>query len=175
MEKWRDIPGYENLYQASDRGQIRTCEGKVTRNARYAKRVWKQRILRQKLHPNKKGRVDARVHLWKNGKGKTFLVSRLVAMAWVDGYSPELTVNHKDGNPLNNCADNLEWVSLVDNIRDGFESGLYAANQIPVVVVRGDEISIYRSLSEASRAIGKNPGYLSGKYIKQKKRRMNGG
>lgn len=45
MEKWRDIPGYEALYQASTEGRIRTCEGKTTRNARFAKRVWKQRIL----------------------------------------------------------------------------------------------------------------------------------
>ena len=131
MEKWRDIPGYEGLYQASDLGQIRTCEGKITSNARYAKRVWKQRTLKQKLNKNKKGRIDARVHLWKDGKERTWLVSRLVALTWCDGYAEGLTVNHKNGNPLDNAATNLEWISRKANIQHGFKTGLYK-NWLPI-------------------------------------------
>lgn len=159
MEQWRDIPGYETLYQASDHGRIRTCEGKVTGNARYARRVWKQRILKQKVCRNKKGRYDARVELWKDGKHKTFLVSRLIAMTWVDGYSPELTVNHRDGNPLNNKADNLEWLSLADNIKQGFEDGLYpTCHQIRLKA--GNMIFHHDSLADASRSIGRSSGYV---------------
>lgn len=160
MEKWRDIPGYENIYQASNFGRIRTAEGKTTRNALYPRRVWKQRILKQKFQKRKNtDKMDARVSIWKDGKEKTCLVSRLVALAWCEGYADGLTVNHIDGNPLNNMAENLEWVSLADNIKKGFEGGLFASTK--VVVVRDGNIEIYRSLATASRALGKNPGYLS--------------
>jgi len=50
-------------------------------------------------------------------------VHRLVAMAWVAG-DHSLSVNHKDGNKLNNHASNLEWVSLADNTRHQHETGL---------------------------------------------------
>lgn len=45
MEVWKDIPNYEGLYQASSLGRIRTCENKVTSNARYSTRVWKSRLI----------------------------------------------------------------------------------------------------------------------------------
>ena len=125
MEEWKDIPGYEGLYQASTLGNIRTCEGKTTSSARFAKRVWKQRVLKQKLDRNRKGRVDAKVNLWKDGTAKTMLVSRLVAMTWCRGYADNLTVNHINGDSLDNRADNLEWMSRADNIRHGFKNGLY--------------------------------------------------
>lgn len=125
MEQWKDIPGYEGLYQASTQGRIRTCEGKITSSARFEKRVWKQRILKQKLCKNRKGRTDARVSLWKDRKEKTWLVSRLVALTWCDGYADGLTVNHKNGNPLDNSAQNLEWMTRAANIQHGFKNGLY--------------------------------------------------
>ena len=131
MERWSDIPGYEGLYQASTLGRIRTCEGKTTSSARFAKRVWKQRIMKQKLNANRKGRIDARVSLWKDGKEKTWLVSRLVAMTWVAGYAEGLTVNHIDGNPMNNACDNLEWLTRAANIQHGFKTGLYK-NWLPI-------------------------------------------
>lgn len=124
-EKWKDIPGYEKLYQASTLGRIRTCEGKTTSSARFSHRVWKQRILKQKCTKNLKGRKDCRVELWKDGKHKTFLVSRLIALTWCDGYKEGFTVNHINGDCLDNSANNLEWLSRGDNIRHGFANGLY--------------------------------------------------
>ena len=99
-ENWKAIPGYEGLYEASTLGRIRTAEGKTTSSRRFFKRVWKQRIL--------KGRA---VSLWKDGKEKDWLVARLVAMTWIDGYCEGMTVNHKDRNRFNNNIDNLEWLS----------------------------------------------------------------
>ena len=123
-EQWKDIPGYEGIYQASNLGQIRTCAGKITSSARFPHRVWKQRILKQKRSTNTKGRVDYHVELWKDGNHKTFLVSRLVAMTWCDGYQHGFTVNHKNGDSVDNRAENLE-LSRGDNIRHGFANGLY--------------------------------------------------
>lgn len=124
-EVWKDIPGYEGLYQASTLGRIRTCEGKTTSSARFEKRVWKQRIMKQKLTKNGKGRIDARVCLWKEGTEKTWLVARLIALTWCEGYAEGLTVNHKDGDPLNNIPSNLEWITRAANIQHGRKTGLY--------------------------------------------------
>lgn len=159
MEEWRDIPGYEGIYEASSLGQIRSKAGKTTYSDRHGVRHWRERILKQKICRNKKGRCDARVDLWKNGVHKTFLVSRLVAMTWVDGYEPELTVNHRDGNSLNNRAQNLEWLSRADNIKQGFEDGLYH-NCCPICLKSGDMMLLHNSLAEASRALGRNNGYV---------------
>ena len=57
--------------------------------------------------------------------GEKWLVHRLVANVWCNNESNFSTVNHIDGNKGNNCAENLEWVSLQDNIRHGFDNGLY--------------------------------------------------
>lgn len=161
MENWKDIPGYEGIYEASTLGRIRSKEGKTTKTERSGIRHWKQRIMKQKICRNAKGRTDAKVDLWSNGKRRTFLVSRLVAMTWVAGYAPELTVNHRDGNTTNNMADNLEWASRADNIRQGFKDGLYSTSH-SVGLKTGNAVLRYRSLSEASRSIGRSHSYLSG-------------
>ena len=168
-EIWKDIPGYEGIYQASTFGNIRTAEGKITSNKRYAVRRWKQRILKPKSPKSDGYRGDLRVSLWKDGISKDFLVARLVAMTWVQGYSDGMTVNHIDGNYLNNRIDNLEWVSLRDNIRKGFETGLFSKSQTKVRLIDENQNYIdFASLSEASRYLSRNNGYLSNRIKKSK-------
>lgn len=166
MEQWRDIPGYEGLYEASNMGRIRTNANKVTSNARFPKRHWKQRIIKQKYQKRSNGKTDARVCLWKDGKEKTFLVARLVALAWCDGYSDGMTVDHVDGNPTNNNASNLEWVTLAENIRRGFDNGLYPTMHQIAMEIDGKTFT-FRSLSEASRALGYKSGYLSNRLKRE--------
>ena len=105
-------------------------------------------------------RCDAAVTLWKDGKCKDYLVSRLVAMTWIHGYEPGLTVNHIDGNPQNNCISNLEWVTRSENIKKGYESGLYASTMDPVMLKCGDFEVTFVSMAEASRFLGRNHGYV---------------
>lgn len=161
MEQWKDIPGYEGIYQVSNLGKIRTCEGKTTYTERHGIRHWKQRIIKQKIWENVYGRKDARVSLWKCGKEKTWLVSRLVGLAWCAGYSDGLTINHINGNPLDNRAENLEWVTLSENIKKGYESGLFSNCQREVCLVRSGRTMMFESMAEASRFLGRNSGYVS--------------
>lgn len=161
FEFWKDIPGYEGLYQASTIGRIRTCEGKTTSSARFEKRVWKQRIIKQKALMNKKGRIDPRVSLWKNGLEKTWLVSRLIALTWCEGYADGLTVNHINGNTLDNSKGNLEWVTLSENIKKGFAEGLFSNNQIPVTLSNERASFDFDSMATASRFLGRNEKYIS--------------
>ena len=163
METWKDIPGYEGIYQASDLGQIRSAPGKVTSSKRFNKRVWKCRVLKQKAS----GRGDYRVSLWKDGTQKDFLVARLVAITWCPGFSDGLTVNHKDGDFQNNRADNLEWLSLRDNIRDGLRTGLYNSIRKKVQLVSDTSGTLsFQSMSDASRYLGKCNGYVSNTLAK---------
>lgn len=162
MEQWKAIPGYEGLYEASNLGQIRTAEWKITSNARYQRRVWKQRVMKQKVADRKSGKhKDARVCLWKDGKEKTWLVSRLVALAWCEGFHDGLTVNHIDGNPLNNAASNLEWVSLGENIRHAFSTGLIQSNTPCVLISSSGEHKSYVSQTDAARSIGRSGSYIA--------------
>ena len=164
MEIWTDIPGYEGLYQASNTGLIRTVEGKITSSKRYAVRRWKSRIM--------KGRGDnpitgKRVNLWKDGKAKDFLVARLVALTFLGEPPHGFTVNHKDGNRMNNAIDNLEWLSLADNVRHAFETGL-SSTQKPVTLVNDKEKLHFRSYARAGVYIGRNVGYISGRIKRNK-------
>jgi hypothetical protein len=160
MEIWKDIPGFESLYQASNLGRIRSAPGKTTSSAKFEKRVWQVRILKPKNQRRKAtDRVDSRVELWKNGKHKTYLVARLVALAWCPGYFDGATVNHIDGNPQNNNANNLEWVSLKENISKGFDAGLYPCKKVTLYI---DGMPMkFRSCSEASKAINRSKSYVS--------------
>ena len=162
MELWKSIPNYEGLYEASTEGRIRTAEGKTTRSARFEKRVWKQRIMKTKKSIRKGGKnCDLHVSLWKDGVEKTWLVARLVALAWCDGYTDGMTVNHKDGNPLNNNIENLEWVTLADNIRHGFDNGLFSSQKECILIADNGERIPFKSLSKASAFLGRNNGYIS--------------
>lgn len=63
------------------------------------------------------------VKLTISGKKKDYLIHRLVAMTFIDNPCDLPQVNHKDGNRLNNDADNLEWISASDNIKHSFSIG----------------------------------------------------
>lgn len=162
MEQWKEIPGYEGLYEASNLGRIRTVSGKTTSNSRYEKRVWKrQLILKPKYEHRKSGNnCDGRVSLWKNSVVKTVLVARLIAMTWCDGYQEGMTVNHKDCNPLNNKADNLEWISLSENINHAYDNVLFSSQKPCVLIGKTGEEKWFRSQIRASIWLGRSKGYI---------------
>lgn len=172
MERWKDIPGYEGLYQASTEGRIRSAPGKTTSNARYTSRAWQTRILKGRGSNYKTGQ---RVNLWKDGKPTGWLVARLVAITWVPGFAEGMTVNHINGNRMDNRICNLEWLSLADNIRHGFETGLYSNSQKRVLLYdhRSEKQKSFDSMAEASRFLGKSNGYVSNAIGKGQLRSRN--
>lgn len=125
---WKDVDGFEGLYQVSDTGLIRSLDRLITQENRdgYApiKRLYKGRIL--KCRKDKDGYL--RVCLCKQGdKKKFFFLHRLVALTFVDGYFNDAVVNHKDGNKFNNNAENLEWCTVQHNNTHAYSTGLKQA------------------------------------------------
>lgn len=177
MEKeiWKDIPDY-NGYQVSNLGRVRTYN-KITYTKKRGERHWKDRILKFKekvpkkhsKHQGVQGKGYA-VDLWKNGKNKTFLVSRLVAFTFYgkDINDRNLTVDHIDGNRLNNNIENLDIVTLKENIIRSYKTGLHNSHTKQIILInkKTKEQKIIYSMSEASRTINKNDGYISCKINK---------
>lgn len=127
-EIWKDIKGYSG-YQVSNLGRVRT-HNKITYTKRHGERHWKDRILKFKPPTTKNQRskqgMGYRVDLWKNGKPKSLLVARLVLSTFTEtDIDTKLTVNHKDGDRLNNNINNLEWLTRKDNILYGYQNGQY--------------------------------------------------
>lgn len=167
VEVWKDIEGYEGIYQASSYGRIRTVDKKETYTKMHGKRVWQSRVMKYR---GETYRTGYRVSLWKYGKPKDYLVARLVAYTFNGGnYNDRtLTVNHKDGNRLNNHIDNLEIVSLADNIRHAFATKLIKTGFVTILEKNGQVLE-FISMSKASQYLGKTKGFISMLLSRNKK------
>lgn len=98
-EIWKDIPGYEGLYQVSNLGEVLTLSDR-----------WGNKRLLKKLISNDGYYV---INLYKNKNPKKFKIHQLIAMAFLDHIpnGHQIVVNHIDNNQLNNHVNNLELVS----------------------------------------------------------------
>jgi hypothetical protein len=168
MEIWKDIKGYEGIYQASNTGLIRTVEGKTTFTQKHGVRHWKQRTIKPKGQNYKTG---YRVSLWKNGKSKDFLVCRLVAYTFQnkDYNDHSETVNHIDGNRFNNNIENLEIVSQKKNNRHAFENNLIKTSKKVFIKDNLNNVILeFISQGSASRYFNKNNNFINNRINKQK-------
>ena len=153
----KQIKGFEGLYEITEFGDVFAMERTVTSGMNY-------KCIRNYPRKEKPQRFDRygykRVSLSKNGIVKTISVHRLVATTFIEGNS-KLTVNHIDGNKLNNHFSNLEWLSSRENLQHAFRTGLKKPpvsgvgtnnnqsklNEKQVREIRKSDLS-YRKLSE---------------------------
>ncbi|MEB6549119.1 NUMOD4 motif-containing HNH endonuclease [Heyndrickxia sporothermodurans] len=141
-QEWRDVPNFEGLYRVSDKGEIYSIPRNGTKGG----------ILKQ--HVDRYG--YKKVVLYKKDKPHYFTVHRIVALAFVDNPTKEKTVNHIDGNKKNNFANNLEWVSNIENLNHSFDNKLQKIPKQPIVARRLSDGKLLRfsSQREAGRKLG---------------------
>ena len=166
--EFKPIKGYEGIYEACSDGTIWTCEGKTTysnRHGRTIKRVWKRREIKPQMQRRvRSNHSDKHVKLWKDKEMKTHLVSRLVATAFIPNPENKGFVNHKNGNPLDNSIENLEWVTRAENQAHAFKMGLISTNKKVILKeLSSNTEHRFKSMSEASEFLGKSHGYVSEK------------
>jgi hypothetical protein len=118
MENWKAVEGYEGLYEVSDQGRVRSLDRYTTGK--------RNRLIKGKVLANAHNELGyCIVQLCKDGVPKKTRVHRLVARAFIPNPEEKPYVNHLDGNPSNNTAQNLEWCTQKENIQHAYATGLY--------------------------------------------------
>lgn len=162
-EEWRAVPGYEGLYEVSSLGRVKSIKRKGV----------SEKIISQTK--NRGGYL--RVCLWKDNKGIKYSVHRLVALAFIPNQYEKEQVNHIDECKTNNCVDNLEWCTNLENHRHGTINQRISASltnnpkmskRVASYDCDGNLVSIYPSVYEAGRRLGISAStirdYLKGRH-----------
>ena len=140
MEHWREIAGYEELYEVSDKGRVKSLGNNKSR---------KEKILK----PQKRTDGYLQVGLHKDGHVKMLKVHRLVAEAFIQNPQGLETVNHKDEVKTNNVASNLEWMTQGDNVNYGTRNkraGEALSKQVQMLDKQtGELLATFPSINEA--------------------------
>ena len=155
-EEWRDIKGYEGLYQVSNLGRVRSlnCRG--------------HKGCIGILTPRLDGKGYEMVALYKEGKARNTKVHRLVAQAFIPNPNNYPQVNHKDENKTNNDVKNLEWCTNEYNHNYGTRNERVAKSlSKKVICITTGEI--FNSMREACRKYKIHTGSMTEKKKKKKK------
>lgn len=151
-EIWRNIEGYEGLYQVSNMGRVRSLDRWVD-NKGNSKRLIKGKILKTVGNNGYQ-----HVLLCKNGKGKWFYVHRLVAMAFLPNPDNLPEINHISEDKTNNFYGNLEWCDRKYNVNYGTRNEKTRNGKLSKKVYQysldGKFIAEYPSTKEVERQLG---------------------
>jgi hypothetical protein len=160
IEQWKDIVGYEGLYQVSSLGRIKSVD-KVCGKRRG---IVKSKMIA--IQDNGNGYFNAA--LYSNGKMKRIYVHRLVADAFLGKENGKEYVNHIDGNKSNNSLSNLEWCTRSENMKHAYDNGLAVQyersgtkNPAARVVIDLQSGVFYETMKEVSELYKISVSYLS--------------
>ena len=167
-EIWRPVEGFEGLYEVSNLGRVRSLDRQVRANGAGSVRLQKGKIRTPNPRPN--GYYG--VNLCKHGKIHVRLIHRIVAMAFVPGRTEEKNfINHKDRNPANNAASNLEWCSQSYNVtyagarQRAWATRIANGKRFPTPkavesMKDGKVVKRYSSIKEAGQDVGRTPNVV---------------
>ncbi len=117
-EEWKDIIGYEGLYQVSNLGRVKSL-------FRFSKRKNYVITIQEKLLKILNGPKGYNlIRLSRNGILKTYRLHRLIAQAFIPNPENKPEVNHINGNKKDNCVNNLEWVTSAENMQHAHKNNL---------------------------------------------------
>ncbi len=160
IEKWKDIQGYEGMYQVSNMGRVKSLERITKFKNRDYTRIEQEKILTPAKHH--KGYLKAQLR--KNGKNKAFFIHRLVAQSFIPNPENKSTVNHKNGIKTDNRVENLEWMSNQENMKHAYDNNIRNNDKVSEAKWKkvaqysldGQLIKIYDSVKQA---VEENKGF----------------
>jgi hypothetical protein len=135
---WKPIIGYENYYEISNFGEIRSIQNK-------SKKIIKPYIT---------NRGYLRIRLFKNKIRTAFTIHRLVGINFIPNTENKSYINHIDGNKQNNNVSNLEWVTHSENEKHASENNLKNSKSIIQYDLNGNKINEFNSIKNASIMTG---------------------
>lgn len=150
-EVWKNIEGYNGIYQVSDYGNVRSTNYKMTQTTRNLKQ----------FHD---GRAYMKVKLCRYGQERTVAVHRLVATTFLENPDGKEEVNHIDGNTLNNNLSNLEWVTPKENMKHAYRIGHITIPKIREVdqySIDGKFIKHWVNIRTAAITLGVDPSAIT--------------
>lgn len=153
-EVWTDIKNYEGKYKISNKGRVL----KLPRTKELKKGI---SLTKFKLI---KGSKDSYGYYQVRLDNKTYLLHRLVAIAFLNNDENKPQVNHIDGNVANNNLSNLEWCTPSENIRHAIKSGLISKAKshkrkvCKIDLTTNEVIQTYNSIADAVKDLGCNSG-----------------
>ena len=153
-EEWRDVAGYEGLYQVSSEGRVKSLERKNCLG-----RTVKERILK----PAFNGRGYLFVNLYAGRKPKMHKVHRLVCQSFHDNSDSKPDVNHINENKTDNRACNLEWCTRRENCNHGSRNerlGKAQSKPVGQYTRDGELVKIWPSAAEVQRQTGFGQGNI---------------
>lgn len=153
MEIWKQIQGFEGLYEVSSYGRIRTL--------RSSPKLKVNHCLTPAECAVRNGKGYKTVTLYRDKRGKQLMVHRLVAEAFIPNPENKPQVNHKDTDKHNNIKDNLEWCTNAENKEHAIMNGLSGKGDMNSMskLTRFD-VNAIRELYSS----GVKPSFLSEKY-----------
>lgn len=164
MEEWRDIKGYEGLYQVSSLGRVRSLD-RISFHLNRWGTLTKTRIRGRIRRTNISNSGYSYLPLSKNGNDYCAKIHRLVAEAFIPNPYNYPEVNHKDGNKQNNIVSNLEWCTHSMNHIHAVATGLADLEKIRRKHYRkvrqidpntGKEVKIWPSIKEAGESLSRS-------------------
>lgn len=145
-ELWKDIIGYQGLYQISNFGNVKSLKYNHTKT---------EKLLKPEL-----SRGYLQVTLCKNKDVKRYKISRLVATFFIPNFEKKPFVNHINGIKTDNTVENLEWCTASENMIHAYKKGLQFSkkgidNVLSISIANidkdGNIIKKYGSMREASK------------------------
>ena len=154
MEVWKDIEGYEGLYQVSSWGRVKNSRSGTVLKGGETRNGYLQ------------------VDLSKYGKRKLYYVHRLVVQSFIPNPEDKPEVNHIDENNQNNRVENLEWCTRTENLNYGTRTLRMSKTQsIPIICIEtGIE---YYGISECAREMGLHQQHITS--VLKGRRKTTGG
>lgn len=149
MEIWKDIQGYEGIYQVSNEGRVKSLGRNFIKTNRGKEYICHKKELIRNPHKTRSGYLV--YELWKNNEMQPFTIHYLVAQHFIPNPNNYGVVHHINHNKCDNRVENLVWMS------DEEHRKMHDSERCKVVLqltTEGELVREWKSATEAGRVLG---------------------